>query len=132
MNKKVPTWLGLVIIIGFAILMGCCIWASCRDSRKGHRLPAAKNINQENNEIAVCESKKGIKMNLEEAQSIASKEMECGNKFAGKNVCNDKTGTWWLDLDLKKKGCNPACVINIETKEAVINWRCTGLILPTK
>lgn len=32
-------------------------------------------------------------------------------------------------LDLKavteKPGCNPACVVDIETNETEINWRCT-------
>ena len=32
------------------------------------------------------------------------------------------------DLDIEKAGCNPACVINVETRTAEINWRCTGLL----
>ena len=45
-------------------------------------------------------------------------------------MCNENTGTWWLDLDIEKAGCNPACVVDVETREAEINWRCTGLIEP--
>jgi len=41
---------------------------------------------------------------------------------------NEFTKTWWIELDLEKPGCNPACVVNEETKTAEINWRCTGLI----
>jgi len=44
-------------------------------------------------------------------------------------ICNEDTGTYWIDLDIEKEGCNPACVINVETKEAEINWRCTGVLL---
>lgn len=45
-------------------------------------------------------------------------------------MCNEFTGTYWIDLDIEKEGCNPACVVNVETREAEINWRCTGLLPP--
>ena len=44
---------------------------------------------------------------------------------------NESTGTWWIDLDVVRPGCNPACVVNVANKPAEINWRCTGLIVPT-
>jgi len=45
-------------------------------------------------------------------------------------VCNESTGTWWIDLDIDKPGCKPACVVDIKIAgEASINWRCTGLIM---
>jgi hypothetical protein len=40
--------------------------------------------------------------------------------------CNE--GTYWIDLNLNKTGCSPACVINLENRTAEINWRCTGLL----
>lgn len=45
-----------------------------------------------------------------------------------KAICNEVTGTWWIDLDIEKEGCSPACVIDVETMQADINWRCTGLL----
>jgi len=45
-------------------------------------------------------------------------------------VCNENTGTYWINLNITKEGCSPACVVNIETRTAEINWRCTGLIPP--
>jgi len=45
-------------------------------------------------------------------------------------VCNENTGTYWINLNITKEGCSPACVINLETRTAEINWRCTGLIPP--
>ena len=42
--------------------------------------------------------------------------------------CNAGTGTYWINMNITKQGCNPACVINVENKSAEINWRCTGLI----
>ncbi len=69
-------------------------------------------------------------MTLSDAKEIA-KNSECGNRLKENAVCNEFTGTWWLDLDLEKEGCNPACVIDLKTREAEINWRCTGLNPPT-
>ncbi len=66
-------------------------------------------------------------MSLAEAQDIAINS-ECGDSLEGQSVCNETTKTWWLDLNLEKEGCSPACVVNVETKQAEINWRCTGLI----
>ncbi|MFH1286827.1 MAG: hypothetical protein ABII02_03690 [Candidatus Magasanikbacteria bacterium] len=40
---------------------------------------------------------------------------------------NEGTRTWWFDMVADKPGCNPACVVDDVTKEAEINWRCTGL-----
>ncbi len=67
------------------------------------------------------------RLSISEAIAIA-KSSECG-KYGIKEpyACNNITGTWWLSLDAKKEGCNPACVVNVETKAAEINWRCTGL-----
>ncbi len=69
-----------------------------------------------------------IKLSLSEAKNIAI-QGQCGDKLKDTYICNEITGTWWIDLDIEKEGCSPACVINVETKTAEINWRCTGLIL---
>ena len=42
--------------------------------------------------------------------------------------CNTFTGTIWIDLEIEKQGCSPACVVDVETETAEINWRCTGVI----
>ena len=64
-------------------------------------------------------------MSLSEAKEIAV--LECG-ELKGNSFCNEGTNTWWIDLELKKEGCAPACVVNVADKSAEINWRCTGLI----
>lgn len=70
----------------------------------------------------------GKSMTLEEAEAIAmNSECNQGN-LEDDFSCNSYTGTWWINLDIEKAGCNPACVINVQTKQAEINWRCTGLI----
>ena len=68
------------------------------------------------------------KLSLSEAKEIAILS-ECGNKLLDTYICNEITGTWWINLDIEKEGCSPACVIDVETKMAEINWRCTGLLL---
>ncbi|NIO45130.1 MAG: hypothetical protein GTN36_06305 [Candidatus Aenigmarchaeota archaeon] len=71
-----------------------------------------------------CQSNGNI-LTLADAEQIAKEK--CG-EIKETYVCNEFTGTYWIDLVLEKTGCNPACVVNIETIEAEINWRCTGLI----
>lgn len=72
----------------------------------------------------------GEKLSLTDAQDIALKS-ECVLEGVLKDtyLCNENTGTWWLDLNIVKEGCSPACVVNVVTKEANINWRCTGTIM---
>ena len=65
-------------------------------------------------------------MSLEEAREIS--KAVCGDYLENTAVCNEVTGTWWIDLSIEKEMCSPACVVDIETKEAEINWRCMGLI----
>jgi len=66
-------------------------------------------------------------LSLADAKQIAI-ESECGDTLKDTYVCNENTGTYWIDLNIEKQGCNPACVIDIITREGVINWRCTGLM----
>jgi len=73
--------------------------------------------------------KEGVEnvLTLFDAKQIAI-ESECGDTLKDTYMCNENTGTYWIDLDIEKQGCSPACVVDIITREAVINWRCTGLI----
>lgn len=75
------------------------------------------------------DSQTGTGMNLREARLIAQ-ESECSRgELKEEAFCNETTGTWWLGLDVEKPGCFPACVVDVTDKTAVINWRCTGLII---
>ncbi len=70
-----------------------------------------------------------IIMSQDEAREIAQNSA-CivEGELTGNSSYNDYTKTWWFDLDIERTGCNPACVVNEVTREAEINWRCTGLI----
>ena len=67
-----------------------------------------------------------------DARNIAEKTCVKGGEILSEGVYNSNTKTWWYDANLntKREGCNPACVVNEETKTAEINWRCTGLKEP--
>ena len=86
-------------------------------------------------QIMICVSQKTQnKLTLKEALEIA--ERDCGSlgkiDISKENNCNKITGTWWLGFkpNEPKGGCNPACVVNVDTKKAEINWRCTGALPP--
>jgi hypothetical protein len=72
------------------------------------------------------------KMNLSEARTIA-KNSVIGNQGTLKDTysCNESTSTWWIDMNptIEQYACNPAYVVNINTKAVEINWRCTVAIM---
>lgn len=74
-------------------------------------------------------------LTLREAEEIAL-NTECTQKgtLTENSFYNENSKTWWIDLEMKeefkKDFCNPACVISEKTKEAEINWRCTGALPP--
>jgi hypothetical protein len=72
------------------------------------------------------------KLSYQEAVQIA-RGSECldEGKLKETRICNENTGTWWIDLDIDKPGCAPACVVDVSDRTAEINWRCTGAVPPT-
>lgn len=70
---------------------------------------------------------KGHVMTLEEAKKIA-RNSKCDDRLTGEYKCNNVSGTYWLDLNIQKEGCSPACVVDISSRNAMINWRCTGFV----
>jgi hypothetical protein len=77
-----------------------------------------------------------LSFSKEEALTIAQQSTDCSmvGVLTDEINYNAVTKTWWIDLErmpeLENDGCNPACVVNEETKTAEVNWRCTGLIEP--
>lgn len=71
-------------------------------------------------------------MTESQARVIAEKTCIKGGETLKPGYYNPNSKTWWFDANLNAthEGCNPACVVNEETKTAEINWRCTGLKLP--
>ncbi len=73
----------------------------------------------------------GAELEYEEAVVIAS-ESPCVDEGSLTDTaqCNTTTGTWWIDMDIERPGCAPACVVDVNTRQAEINWRCTGALPP--
>ena len=79
---------------------------------------------------ACISEKTGAGITIDEAYQIAQ-DSACVQAGAVKKDCNcnQGTGTCWLTMEgTDKPGCAPACVVNVETKSAEINWRCSGLM----
>ncbi len=72
-------------------------------------------------------------MSESEAQQIAS-QGECAQvaKTTKKGTYDSKTNTWTFDLDAQQKGCNPACVVDVATKTARVDWRCAPGVTPVQ
>jgi putative hemolysin len=70
-------------------------------------------------------------MSLVDAKQIASQStcMQSGT-LKDTGVYNSNSNTWWIDMAADKPDCNPACVVDVKTKTAEVNWRCTGAIPP--
>ena len=111
MNKKF-----LVLLVFAPLVLAGCVTTTGEPAETGE----------------VCTAKTGESMTVEEARQIALAS-ECGEQGDLKEtyVCNEDTATLWLDLDAEKEYCpNPACVVNLATKKAEINWRCMGVPPP--
>lgn len=70
-------------------------------------------------------------MSLADAQQIASQSTctQVGT-LQDTAVYNPNSNTWWIDLKADRPNCNPACVVDVATKKAEVNWRCTGAVVP--
>ena len=77
-------------------------------------------------ELEMC-----LTMSIEQAL-ITAQASNCSNEgiLTNNYVCNENTETLWIDLTIENQtGCSPACVLNVNTGEAEVNYRCTGLII---
>lgn len=84
------------------------------------------------NDESLCYSPNGSNMNFATAKEKAQVGCKDG-KLEDNHSCNSSTGTWWIDFTptTPKEGCNPACVVNVDSGNSEINWRCTGAIEPS-
>ena len=113
------------VVLGILVLTGVIFGIYRLKQKPSQPSPSIKK------EESCFKTETSEEMNLSEAKEIAL-QSECVEEgsLAKEYFCNESTGTWWIDLEIDKPGCAPACVINVSTGEAEINWRCTGLITP--
>jgi len=117
----------LILIVG--VIVGVIIYTKSNSGVEIEQDEQSNNIIFSDTEF--CSANTGSFIHIDEAIEIAN-QSECVKVGAVKKDCNcnEGTGTCWLDIEAEKPGCAPACVVNVETKEAEVNWRCTGLIQP--
>ncbi|MFA6376009.1 MAG: hypothetical protein WCX69_01255 [Candidatus Paceibacterota bacterium] len=77
-------------------------------------------------EIESCTAPTGESMSFFDAERLFERSQCSREGSPDKHYCNEGTGTWWIDIVAYRKGCSPACVIDVITKKAEVNWRCTG------
>jgi hypothetical protein len=144
--KKIALIFGIVVLAGFFIrfVVGGDedTWICDKQKREWvqHGNPSATKpetpcgdaqgdkLNQTEG-IMLCDDGLGNSMEYSRAEEIAIRSCKDGS-LKNFHYCNNVTGTWWIDFvpSEPKEGCNPACVVNIKTGEAEINWRCMGLV----
>ena len=109
----------IIVVIGVIIISGVGYWFYQTKIAKNPTLPTSSTSSNQLSE--------------EDALVIAKKICIKGEESLTENgIYNENSKTWWFDASLNSTpaGCNPACVVDAETKIAEINWRCTGLIVP--
>ncbi|CAG0999327.1 hypothetical protein METP3_03188 [Methanosarcinales archaeon] len=118
--------LGL-LISGFVFFSGCVQEKALTVSNETLTVQPTTST-----EIYCVSNETGKKMSLSEAREIA-KNSVIGDQGTLKDTysCNESTSTWWIDMKptIEQYACNPAYVVNINTKEVEINWRCTEAII---
>lgn len=119
MNKRLAL-IGCMLLACASLLWAC-----------SPRVPGAPpvTLDVETTPDLCIDAQTGAEMSYADAVSVAQ-QSECVQEgtLTESRVCNETTGTWWIDLNIEKPGCNPACVVDIGARSAEINWRCTGLV----
>ncbi|MBU1167624.1 hypothetical protein KKC60_04425 [Patescibacteria group bacterium] len=114
-------WVGLCVL-GLVLTLGACTKKEEAQDQTSGSDTTVENCAKTGSQTS---------MSYDEAKKIAS-EGECAKEGTLKSThqCNENSGTWWIDLEATqaKEGCNPACVVDAESKSSEINWRCTGLL----
>lgn len=124
-NKTVRFFLrGLVVLI---LLLGTYGIYHAIKVQKDAPLPVVQEPSSD-----LCDD-----MTKGEAQALAEASLDCQDAgdfafdTAEQNFCNANTHTWQFVLDnVTHEGCGAACIVSTQTKEASVQWMCTGLIQP--
>ncbi len=117
-------------ILGFAGILSAVILSGCTSSETTST-PVTETISTLMEGEFCVDKETDSRLSYQEAVEIAQ-DSDCVEQGQLKETgfCNENSGTWWIDLDIDKPGCNPACVVNVSDRTAEINWRCTGAIEP--
>ncbi|MBE0524445.1 MAG: hypothetical protein IBX40_08975 [Methanosarcinales archaeon] len=133
MIKKIRILIILILLISGVFINGCVQEKTSTVPTEIPTIHPTTTIPAIDTEIYCISNETGIQMTHSEAWDIAeNSECVMEGSLKDSSVCNEYTGTWWIDLEplIEKPGCNPACVVNVNTKTTEINWRCTGALPP--
>ena len=141
MNKKIPTPLAILIIFLVIVIIICVIILIYQEKEiekvactmEAKLCPDGSYVSRTgpNCEFTPCPQTNSL-LSEAEARIIAEESCIKGGEALAGGIYNENSKTWWFDANLNaaKEGCNPACVVNEETRTAEVNWRCTGLLEP--
>jgi hypothetical protein len=78
-------------------------------------------------EIELCAAPTGESLNIYDAQRVFDMS-QCSREGSAKDThyCDTKAGAWVIDIQTYRKGCNPACIIDVKTKTGKVDWRCAA------
>jgi len=112
-------WTG-VLLSGCLAMLCACVPPNL-ETGSPTQAPAEENV--------CADRETQASMTFEQAMRLAEAS-ECvqQGQLAETGVCNEYTGTWWIDLKMNRPGCSPACVVNVNDDSVEINYRCTGAL----
>jgi len=75
-------------------------------------------------DMSVCYSPNGNSMSYAQAKEKAP--AGCDGVLQEDHYCDDTTGMWWIDFvpTTPRKECYPACIVDVDTGSAKVDWRC--------
>ncbi len=124
-------WAELVLTILTLLALNACTPTTDGDGAAPTLMPPTAPADVSAGDVCV-DKNTGASLSYQAAVEIAQGS-EClmeGGQLQETNLCNEDTGTWWIDLDLETPNCNPACVVDLTSRTAEINWRCMGALPP--
>ena len=129
MNKIIPI-LGVITILLAGVFILINLDKNVNTGLDGSLTDEMINADAETVNNEIINEKSASLMRPEEAREIAESSycVDDGN-LAETHIYNSVTETYWFDLIIENGNCNPACVVDVNTKTASINWRCTGLLM---
>lgn len=99
---------------------------------------AIKNNQNKKEDTLICKNKSGKEMSFKQALAIAQNSPVCmkegriketGSLSRESHYCGAFPDFVAIPLQVDDaQGCDPHCLVNIETYETEINWMCTGLV----
>jgi hypothetical protein len=121
----------LVLLFALSVLaLNACMPTVGAGDEVPTLVPTAVPVDVSDAEVCV-DKNIGASLSYEEAVEIAQSSVCLAEgQLKETRFCNEDTGTWWLDLDLDAPNCNPACVVDLNSRTAEINYRCMGALPP--